>query len=143
MYCTIDDIVADIGELELIQISNDTENAEVPDETLIEAKIAEIGVYIDSFISGVASLPISNETDLALIKRICVSLVVCDLYQRRLKLDYSDSLSERRNMAIADLEKIQKGKIMLQSTKTIDESKQPHLVSQRTRFFTAENLRGY
>lgn len=143
MYCTIDDIVADIGELELIQISNDTENAEVPDETLIEAKIAEIGVYIDSFISGVASLPISNETDLALIKRICVSLVVCDLYQRRLKLDYSDSLSERRKMAIADLEKIQKGKIMLQSTKTNDESKQPHLVSQRTRFFTAENLRGY
>jgi phage gp36-like protein len=143
MYCTKDDIVADIGERELIQISNDTENATSVDETIVEDKIAEIGVYIDSYLTESVTLPITDANDLLLIKKICVSLVVCDLYQRRLKLDYSDSLSERRKLAVADLEKIQNGKIVLASKKSVSDSSHYSRVSQRTKYFTDESLRGY
>jgi len=143
MYCTVDDIVADIGVYDLIQISNDTENATSIDEALVKSKIEDVGVYIDSYISSVIAIPTTNTSDLILLKMICVSLVVCDLFQRRLKLDYSESLSERRSKAIKDLERIRDGQIKMNSEIKLSESVSSVKVSQRTRQFTEDVLGQY
>lgn len=142
MYCTVNDIVADMGNYDVIQLSNDTNSEEI-DETIVLAKIADIGVYINSYISQVAVLPITDEDDLKLLKGICVSLVACDLFQRRLKLDYSESLSERRERATKDLERIRDGKMHLNSEITNSETVRSSKVSKRTRCFTEENMRRY
>lgn len=144
MYCTIDDIVADIGESTLIQVSYDTENATTVNEKLVNKYINDVSDYIDSYISSVFSLPITNLKDLAILKRICVAIVVCDLFQRRTQLDYSESLSERRKKADDDLIKIQKGIISFNSSKLASDNGSRHYkYSKKDRHFTNDILKDY
>lgn len=144
MYCTINDIVADIGEKTLISVSYDTNNASSVNEKLVENYINDVSDYIDSYISSVFNLPITNPKDLAILKRICVAIVVCDLYQRRTNLDYSESLSERRKKADDELIKIQKGIISFNSSKlAVDNGSRHYKYSKKTRHFSEETLKDY
>ena len=86
-------------------------------------------------------MPITDTDDLALLKKICVALVVTELYFRRLGLDYSDSIQARRKEAMDNLDKIQKGIIKLKSGNT---NSKPlfYRVSQTIRSF-GDELRDY
>lgn len=135
MYCTLDDIIADIGYDDLQQITDDHKTG-VVDEGIVQRKIEEVDNYINSYIREHYSLPITSPGGLSVLKKIAVSLVVCELYQRRLGLDYPETLSRRKQDAVADLGKIQKGIINLQENTTNVEKK--YLVSKRNRIFRSE-----
>jgi phage gp36-like protein len=123
----------------LISLTDDSAQPSDLNNGIINNKIIEVGSYIDSYLTSRYPVPVTDANDLLKIKPICISLVVCDLYQRRLGLDYSDSLVSRRKLAIADLEKIQKGIIKLGSG-SAETRPSVHKVSDRTRFFTEESM---
>lgn len=135
MYCNYDDIVADIGYDDLQQITDDNKTG-VVDEGIVRKKIQDVDDYINSHIQEHYSLPITTSGGLSVLRKIAVSLVVCDLYQRRLGLEYPESLIRRRQDAVADLMKVQKGIINLQQNEAKMEKK--YLVSNRTRKFNSE-----
>lgn len=134
MYCTYEDIEADIGFNDLLQITDDNKVG-VVDELLVQTKIQNVENYINSYIQEHYDLPITSAAGLSVLRKIAVALVVCDLYQRRLGLEYPESLILRRQEAINDLMKIQKGIINLQANENKIVKK--YLVSERTKVFNA------
>jgi len=140
MYCSVDDIIADISYETLAEISNDSIKT-IVDEDIVNAKITEISNYIDTYLSGMYSVPYTNEVGITVLNRIATSLVVCDLYQRRLGLDYPESLEVRRRLAISELEKIQRGVIKLPVEVTTNT--RHYKVSLRTAMFLGDNLSEY
>lgn len=134
MYCTYEDIEADIGFNDLLQITDDNKVG-VIDEDLVQTKIQNVENYINSYIQEHYDLPITSAAGLSVLRKIAVALVVCDLYQRRLGLEYPESLVLRRQEAINDLMKIQKGIINLQPNENKIVKK--YLVSERTKVFDA------
>ncbi len=109
------DILDDIGVKTAIELTDDSDVPQILNDELILSKIDEMSRYIDGFLAERYTLPIANMDDLEILRNICVSLVVTELYRRRLGLDYSDSLQARRGEAIANLERIQRGIIKLKS----------------------------
>ena len=114
-YCTINDIIDDIGFRAVLELTDDRDPPVEINQALVNKKIDEASTYIDSYIYERYPMPITNAEDLEILKRICVALVVTELYFRRLGLDYSDSLQARRKEALDNLDKIQKGIIKLKS----------------------------
>lgn len=141
MYCSIDDIIADVSYSTLAELSSD-EVKGVVDESIVTAKIEETSDYIDTYLSGTYAVPYTGggagET---ILNRIATALTVCDLYRRRLGLDYPESLEVRRREAISDLEKIQKGIIKLSSEAS--ETARHYRVSERVKLFLDDNLKEY
>jgi len=117
-YCTLNDIIDDIGNRAVLELTDDRDPPVAINETLVNKKIDEASTYIDSYIFERYPMPITDTDDLALLKKICVALVVTELYFRRLGLDYSDSIQARRKEAMDNLDKIQKGIIKLKSGNT-------------------------
>jgi phage gp36-like protein len=142
MYCTIEDIIADITEVQLIRLTNDFDDANSVDKGLAEKKITEVSSYIDGAIRQHYTVPITNEDDLRFLKPLCVDLVVCALYQRRFPLDYSDALANRRKAAISEIDKIQKGTTQLVSG-TPDSKPGYFRVSSRVRIFDDDMMERY
>ena len=136
MYCTITDIADDITEVTLIELSDDLNENSV-NEDLVNAKIVEMSNYIDSYLAGSYSVPVQDNS---ITKGVCVSLVVCDLYQRRLGLDYSDSLVSRRSIAIKTLEKLRTGIMSLPISSVNEIVPSYYKVSSVSRKFTDEIL---
>lgn len=135
MYCTVADIIADITAKTLMELTDDSDVPQIINQSLVEAKINEASKYIDSYLVERYPLPITDARDLQLLKNICVSLVVTELYRRRIGLDYSESLQRRRDEAIENLEKIQRGIIKLNSGNS--EVKPRYFrYSERKRFFS-------
>ena len=135
MYCTIQDIADDITELTLIELTDDNKENSV-NEDIVNAKISANSIYIDSYIQSSYTLPIADNL---ILKNICISLVVCDLYQRRLGLDYSESLVNRRSVANKTLEKIQSGVITLVVISN-EEQSSFYLTSKTNRHFSDDIL---
>lgn len=140
MYCTVENIASDLSLKTLIELSNDYDGAETVNYELVEGVINDQSIYINSYLKGVYPLPIINSEDLVVLKSICISLVVCALYTKRIQLDYPDSLISRRKNAITDLEKIQKGIIKLHSIEQGVEKKSTRYISKRKQIFTDEVL---
>ena len=143
MYCSVDDILADVTEQTAIRLTNDSDDQDGINEALLVDKIIEISRYIDTAIKSQYTVPIEDEGDLAFLKPIAVSLVVCSLYQRRFPLEYSDALSERRKQAMADIDKVQKGIIKLTESGTVATRPGYFMVSKRDRMFPDEDLSRY
>lgn len=135
MYCTITDIIADITEKTLMELTDDSDVPQNYNQQLIEAKIEEASKYIDGYLVERYPLPITDAMDLEILRSICVSLVVTELYRRRIGLDYSESLQRRRDEAIDNLDKIQRGIIKL-NTGTQKSKPKYYRYTQRTKFFT-------
>lgn len=145
MYCSVEDIVRSIDEEQLRNLTTNSSSQVEYDANIISVKIDEQSRYIDSYLSGRYLLPITNTGDLKLLNPICVSLVIEALYSRRL-LDMPEVIYLRKKAVINDLEKIQKGVIMLYSASgspTAEERASSRRTSKVQRYFTDETLRNY
>ena len=139
MYCTINDIIANITEDQLISITNDQDNANSVVESIVNDKISEISSYIDGAIRSSYTVPITDADDLKFLKPIATDLVVCALYQRRFILEPLDGMISRRKAAISEIEKIQKGITSLNSG--TPETRPGNIrVSSRTKLFDDDTL---
>lgn len=145
MHCSVEDIVRSIDEEQLRNLTTSSSSQVEYDANIISVKIDEQSRYIDSYLSGRYLLPITNTGDLKLLNPMCVSLVIEALYSRRL-LDMPEVIYLRKKAVINDLEKIQKGVIMLYSASgspTAEERASSRRTSKVQRYFTDETLRNY
>ena len=142
MYCILQDIIDDVTERTLIELTNDDDGGLDVNEDLVNAKIDEVCRYIDSNLSVSYTVPITNLDDIKIIRPIAITLVICDLFQRRLSLNYPPSLIQRKKDAMNDLMNIQKGLIQLNPVNS--PSKESCIrVSSRTQIFTDKVLNKY
>jgi len=145
MYCSVEDIVRSIDEEKLRDLTTNSSSQVEYDANIINVKIDEQSRYIDSYLSGRYLLPITNVADIKLLNPICVSLVIEALYSRRL-LEMPEVIYLRKKAVINDLEKIQKGVIMLYSASgspAAEERASSRRTSKVQRYFTDETLRNY
>lgn len=133
MYSTIDDIKADLTNSSVIKLTDDNATPSAINTTIVNDKIAESEALINSFVKRVATLPITDAEDLLILKKISVSLTVCELWKRRTQADYPESIAFRNTEAMAMLEKIGNGKIKLNTATLTNAIAKPFLkVSRRT-----------
>lgn len=145
MYCSVEDIARNIDNSKLRELTTDSSYQNQYDEELIAVNIEEQSVYIDAYLSGRYLLPITNQNDLTILKTICVQLVIEALYSRRI-LELPDSVYIKKKNAVADLEKIQKGIIVLKSaneSEQAQEKKHVQKTSKTKKYFTDESLRKF
>lgn len=143
MYCAIIDIKNDINdETQLISLTNASSGSgETVKDSIITAKIVAATDEINSYIPDVYTLPITNTADLSILKDICVSLVVCGLFQTKYQMDPPEGLIIRQKNALSKLDKIQKGVMKLHGTSTGGYGVQSGArVTPRTKVFTDEML---
>ncbi|MFP4528524.1 MAG: phage protein Gp36 family protein [Candidatus Kapaibacterium sp.] len=120
MYCSFRDIVNEIGEYRLIDYSNaGNRDADTVNEAFVNDRIDTAGTIIDSYIRGVADLPISDEDDLRILRSLCITLTVTDLVSSDMDQGQPfDAIRARRKEAIGTLERYMRGELRLNSTTT-------------------------
>lgn len=112
-YCTQADLIEKLPETDLVSLSNDTEAA-IINSARVNNLISENSDLIDSYLRGSYTLPLSEVP--TLLKTICCYLVIYALYVRRFGGDpegIPQAIQENNKQARADLERIQKGIIVL------------------------------
>lgn len=137
MYCTNQDIVDDLTEKVVAQLSND-EEPNIVNEEIVGKYISESSQLIEGYLRGRYKLPLANEQ--AILKKICVDLVKYELYKRRGKV--FDNIQNLYKDGIATLEKIQKGMITLDEG-TAETRPGFFLVSERKPVFDKAKLESY
>ena len=78
-YCTQDDLLKLVPELELAQIT--AEAGDVPDAAVVAEAIAQAGAEIDSYLAVRYQLPLAETP--ARVKSLAVDLALYHLYSRR------------------------------------------------------------
>jgi phage gp36-like protein len=145
MYCSVEDIARNMDNTKLKELTTDSSYQNQYDEELINVNIEEQSVYMDAYLSGRYLLPITNTSDLKILKLICTHLVIDAIYSRRLS-EIPESIYLKKKNAIADLEKIQKGTIVLFSASESEQSQERvsgRRTSKITKYFTNDALRGF
>lgn len=137
MYCTAQDIVEDLTEKVVAQLSNDSDPNQVNQE-IVNKYITDSSQLIDGFLRSRYVLPLSNVH--AVIKKVCIDIVKYELYKRRGKV--FESIQDLYDDSISTLQKIQKGMI------TLDEGNPEnrpgfYLVSDRKPVITKKQLENY
>lgn len=110
MYCVQDDILKQITEPTLIQLTNDLGESTI-DTIIVEEAIIYSSTLIDGYLRGRYSLPLG--ATFPLLRIIAIDLSIYRLYSRRMIADIPESILNQYKEAIKTLEKLQKGIITL------------------------------
>lgn len=137
MYCSVQDIIEDLTENVVAQLSNDDDPSMV-NHNIVNKYISEASQIIDGFLRSRYELPLHNEH--AILKKVCIDLVKYELYKRRGKV-YEDVLNLYKD-GISVLEKIQKGMITLDEG-TAETRPGFYLVSERMPVISKKTLDNY
>lgn len=138
MYCTIEDILRTVPEREIIELTDDSQS-ETYDTLLLNSVIQEQSDYIDSYLRGRYPLPITSN---AILKDICVILVVFKLTQRRMLYKMPQSIIDLKAKCEEKLIKIQKGDIIISDV--AESSRTPHIsYTTKEKVFTEDLLAQY
>jgi phage gp36-like protein len=137
MYCNIQDIIDDLTEKVVAQLSND-DNPNQVNEEIVNKYISESSQLIDGFLRTRYELPL--EIEHAIIKKVCIDIVKYELYKRRGKV--FDNIQNLYHDGISTLEKIQKGIITLDEG-TPETRPGFFLVSKRKPVYDKETLDNY
>lgn len=137
MYCSIQDIIEDLTENVVAQLSNDNDPSTV-NQDIVNKYISDASQIIDGFLRSRYELPLHNEH--TILKKVCVDLVKYELYKRRGKV-YEGILNLYKD-GISVLEKIQKGMITLNEG-TAETRPGFYLVSERIPVFSKKHLDTY
>lgn len=118
MYCTLNDILAQIEKLKLIDLSNDDtepllgENGEPTINTPnIDKAISSATGEIDSYVSVRHRVPLSPVP--AVINKLAVDIAIYNLFSRKYTGEEEDNIVRRYKNAVKLLEKIAEGKVQL------------------------------
>jgi phage gp36-like protein len=137
MYCTLQDILDDLTEKVVAQLSNDNDPNSVNNE-LVTKYIIDSTQLIDGFLRSRYPLPLVK--DHSILKKVCIDIVKYELYKRRGKV--FDSVQNLYKDAMSILEKIQKGMITLDEG-TPETRPGFYYVSERKPVFDKEILDNY
>ena len=107
-YAAKADLLQSIDEAVLIQLTDDID-AGVVDDAVVEAALVEASALVDGYVGSRYALPLATTPDI--LRRFCVDLALCSLYERRVGLP--DHWKERCKNAHRFLEQVAKGAIRL------------------------------
>ena len=145
VYCSIDDLLERIPVADLEQLTDDVEGSAV-NEVKANAAIAKADETINGYLRGVLTLPLAQAPEI--LRHAGVALSIYNLYARRM-LSSVDGLPPvviaERSAAIQDLERIQRGVIVLDTGIGSDASpvSQNLFLTDKTeeeRLFTSDTL---
>lgn len=119
MYCTIDNILKDIQEDELIRLADDENRAHLVDLTntadpataRILEQIEAADDEIDGYLRSSYNLPFTSVPER--IKQISKDISIYNLYKRRFRLEMPETLTAIYNKRLQELKDIQRGVIKL------------------------------
>jgi phage gp36-like protein len=140
MYSTKNDILNQIDEETLIELTDDDKTG-VVNETVLNANITDADSEINSYLEGNYTIPLSPVP--ARIRSISVDITIYNLYSRR-----DDTIpeirKERYENAMKYLEAVSKGEINL-GTSAIQPTTTPDtaVIESQTRKFTRETMSGF
>jgi len=139
MYCSINDILNDIGLNEIIELTNDENRAfdqiNLSDQNdavvkRINEQILSADEEINGYLRSRYSLPLTVIPER--IKTISKEIAIYNLYKRRHRLDMTDSIVSIYKSKIDELNKIQKGFIVLEIQQITSESGRGELRTNKT-----------
>ena len=112
MYTTLEDILKQIPEAELIQLTVDEpdEDSEV-DEDVVDAVIARVDGEIDSYVGVKYSVPLATVP--AVINQHAIAMDLHYLYSRRPTIKENETIRANFDDAIKWLDKLAKGQVTL------------------------------
>lgn len=138
MYCELNDILRAVPESDIIELTDD-ENTGAYNEILLNSVISEQSSFIDGYLRGRYSVPVTGNP---ILRQICIDLVAYALTYRRMKYRMPQSIIDIKNNAEDKLLSIQKGEITLDSGSA--STRTPHVsIVEKTRVFTDEVLSQY
>lgn len=109
IYCTQADIEAKLPEATLIELTDDAAAGAV-DSTVLDAAIGDAGEEIDAYLALKYALPLAETP--ALVRKMAVDLVICDLYGRR-EMEPPKAIADRCAAAHRHLDQLAKGTLIL------------------------------
>ena len=117
-YSTKDDILLQIDEETLINLTDDDDSGTI-DDNVVNRAIADADALIDSYLSSRYAIPLLSAP--AIIKNISVDIAIYNLYSRRTDT-IPDIRKDRFTNALKYLQDITNGKIALQGGNIVSES---------------------
>ena len=139
-YCTQDDLLKLVPELELAQITAET--GDVPDAAVVSEMIAQAGAEIDSYLAVRYMLPLAETP--ARVKSLAVDMALYHLYSRR-----SVAPEVRRQKyedAVAFLKMVGAGKaeiIGAAGTEVAGDAQEVTEISSQARVFDRDKMSGF
>jgi len=154
MYCTIDDILQDYSQTDILQLVNDENETETDIDLTngtniatarILAQITAADDEIDGYLRSRYTLPLTSIPQR--VKQISKDIAIYNLHKRRLRTQMPDSIIALYKMDIAELDRIQKGFVILDinSSSAIEVANAEIVTNKRKqdRMFPREILSNY
>lgn len=139
-YCTQEDLVNQIEEALLKQLTDDAGADEI-DEDIVARAIADADATIDSYCQGRYSVPLSPVPEK--IRELSVDIAVYNLYSRRGRV-VPEVRKDRHQAAVRFLERVAEGKIALgAATPAPANTENSATVVSAPRVFSRRKLRGF
>jgi phage gp36-like protein len=139
-YSTLSDVLNQIDEAQLIQLTDD-ENSGSVDETKVLAAISDADDLIDGYLGNQYTLPLTNPP--AILRQISVALAMYNLYARR---DLTvDARTLQYQWAVNLLTQMAIGKITLGATDPEGDppDKAGIMFTSDKKVFTKQQMRNY
>lgn len=106
-YCTVDDLIAEFGVAELVQLT-DVDCSGVYEQGTVDKALARADSTINRYLAGLSNLPVAD----GMVKDFACDIARYFLY----KNDVPDLVRQRYEAAIRWLEQLAQGKITLADT---------------------------
>jgi len=140
-YSIQDDILNQIDEAALIQLTDDAGAGEVDDDIVARA-IADADATIDAYCQGRYTVPLSPVPEK--VRQISVDIAIYNLYSRRADLGMPDVRTDRNKEAVRFLEKVAAGTIALgASTPAPANTGDTVSIDYNDRTFTRDKMSGF
>lgn len=111
MYFTNQDLAAELTTVNLTRVTG----GDTIDYDVVNNARANAEALVNSYLNGRYPVPFEGEID-PIVKKISIDLAIVNLYENdRITGILPDTVKYRRNNAIALLEKLQKGDIIMQN----------------------------
>lgn len=127
MYCTVGDILYQVDEKELIQLTDDEDLGSINESVVLRA-ILDASSLIDSYCAGRYRIPFLPVPEI--VRQLCVDITVYHLYSRR-----GDAVPENRKArfdnALKLLDRIAKGLIILGAPGSVEAGSVKYVSTER------------
>lgn len=111
MYSTEADLLKNIDEETLIELTDDSSPPTAIDSDNVTEAIEDGDSIIDGYLRGKYTLPLASTP--RLLKKISVDLAIYELYTRREDIEPPKSVITKQEQALKLLERIKKGTVIL------------------------------
>jgi len=141
MYATLADILEQVAEAELINLTDD-EQLDAVDETVVDRAIANGMAVIDAYCGDRYTVPFAPVPEL--VRMYAVDLAVYNLYSRRTHVAMPEVIGERQKQALAFFRLVQKGEASIGAPllAATDSESYGALIPGNERLFTRTKMRG-